>query len=122
MQKAIEKGKRLPDLEVESRQAIVTRLFVERMLAAGLEPSMDSGYVPISYTPLARFLRDCGISDVIAEAILSGIMEETTEDGVRIIIEASVDTPGISLTDDELKQAQDLAVDEWRRKKKSMGL
>ncbi|MHA1772398.1 MAG: hypothetical protein ACTSYL_12020 [Candidatus Thorarchaeota archaeon] len=122
MQKAIEKGKRLPDLEVASRQDIVTRLFVNRMMEAGLEPSADSGYVPVSYTPLARFLRDCGLSDVIAEAILSGILEETTEEGVRTIIAASADTPDISLTQDELKHAQDLAVEEWRRKKKSMEL
>jgi len=119
MMKALEKGKKLPDLEVRSRQEIVTDLFVNKIHAVGLEPSADSGYVPVSHTPLARFLRECGLADDMVEAIMAGIFEEESEDSVREIIQAAAETPDINLTSEELAQAQELAVEEWRRKRKA---
>ncbi len=111
----VEKGRDVRVPEVKSRQAIVTNLFESRMRAVGLEPATESGYIPVSYTPLAKFLGERGVPDDIVSAIASGLQEEETEEAVRSIIEAAVGTPEVDLTPTETKKAQDLAVEEWNR-------
>ena len=120
--KAVQKNKKLPNIEVASRQEIVSRIFEERMHAVGLEPVDSTGHIPISSTPLARYLRGCGLNEDIVDAIISGILEEESEESVREIISAAAETPDITLTDRELSHAQELAVEEWRRKQKTMSI
>lgn len=104
---------------VRSRQEIITQMFESKMHAIDLEPSTDSGYVPVSHTPLARFLKQRGIPDDTISAILAGLMEEEHEAEVRAIIEAAADSPDVNLIGDELNKAKDLAVEEWKNLRES---
>ena len=109
----LDKGKDLTDPSVSSRDDIITRKFNLQMKALGLEPATDSGYIPVSHTPLARFLKDRGVQEDTVSAILAGLMEEKSETDVREIISAAAESPGVDLTGEELEKAQDLAVNEW---------
>jgi hypothetical protein len=109
-----EKAKGLSVPAVRSRQEIITQMFESQMHAIDLEPSTDSGYIPVSHTPLARFLKQRGVPDDTIGAILAGLMEEEHEAEVRAIIEAAADSPDINLVGDELDKAKDLAVEEWK--------
>ncbi len=119
LQSAVQKGKKIQEPEVTSRQDTITELFTEKMLAVGIEPSKDSGYIPTSQTPLARYLRKYEISDDVIDAILAGLAEEETEEAVAEIIDAAADTPDVNLEGMFLEQAKDLAIEEWRRKRRS---
>jgi hypothetical protein len=119
MASELEKDKDLSDPVVQSRRDIITQKFNSQMQEIGLEPSADSGYVPASHTPLARFLKDRGVHEDTVGAILAGIMEEENEAEVRAIIDAAADTPDVDLTGEELAKAQDLAVTEWTNAKRS---
>ena len=113
----IDKGRDVRAPEVKSRQSIITGMFEGKMRSVGLEPTTKSGYIPVSYTPLARFLSERGIDDDIVSAITSGLKEEESEEDVRSIIEAAAGTPDVDLTPAEIEKAQDLAVEEWTRLK-----
>ncbi|MFW9975787.1 MAG: hypothetical protein ACFFDQ_11000 [Candidatus Thorarchaeota archaeon] len=115
----IDKGKDITEPAVRSRQEIITLKFNSQMKAIGLEPENESGYVPVSYTPLARFLKERGVQDDTVSAILAGLMEEENETDVRAIITAASETPGVDLTGAELAKAQDLAVSEWTNVRRS---
>ncbi|MFX1483756.1 MAG: hypothetical protein ACFFCP_11290 [Promethearchaeota archaeon] len=110
----IDKEREISEPAVQSRQEIITTMFESQMSKIGLKPSMDSGYIPVSYTPLARYLKERGVPDDTVDAILSGLMEEETEQNVRDIIDATAETPDVDLTGVELEKAKQLAVDEWR--------
>lgn len=114
----IDKEKPVEAPPVKSRQQIITGMFGTKMAALGLEPATDSGYVPVSYTPLARFLKERGVSDDIASAILDGVMEEETEGAVRAIIDAAAETPEFQLGPKDLEQARELAIQEWKNLRK----
>jgi len=122
MRKLIEKDKKFSVSETQTRQDIISTLFVEKLDEIGITPSTDSGYIPTSQTPLARYLRRFGVIDDIIDAILAGLAEEESEPAVREIIEAASDTPEIELEGDHLKQAQDLAVEEWNKLRRIDGL
>lgn len=117
----VEKERTVKAPEVKSRETIVTELFESEMRSVGLQPSTESGYIPVSYTPLARFLAERGIANDIASAISAGLKEEESEEDVRNIIDAAAATPDIELTPEEIKKAQDLAVEEWNRVRKLSG-
>ena len=109
----VDKERELTEPTVKSRQEVITKMFDSQMNAVGLKPATDSGYIPVSYTPLARFLIERGVHDDTVGAILDGLMEEQSEVHVREIIDAAADTPGVDLTGEELEKAKQLAVDEW---------
>jgi hypothetical protein len=109
----VEKEREITEPAVQSRQEIITKIFGSQMNSIGLEPSSDSGYVPVSYTPLAKFLKDRGVHDDTIGAILDGLKEVETKEDVRNIIDAAADTPGVDLTGEELETAKQLAVNEW---------
>lgn len=109
----VEKEREITEPAVKSRQEIISKIFDSQMNSIGLEPSSDSGYVPVSYTPLAKFLKDRGVHDDTIGAILDGLKEVETEEDVREIIDAAADTPGVDLTGEELEKAKQLAVNEW---------
>ena len=114
-----EKG-RVPEAPpVDNRQTIITRLFESKLQAIGLTPSSDSGHIPVSYSPLAVFLRDQGVPEDIVAAIITGLKEEESEEDVMNIIDAAADTPDVSLQGPDLEKAKNLAVDEWRREKRT---
>lgn len=119
MSTEVEKGKKISEPAVRSRQDIITQKFNSQIQAVGLEPATDSGYVPASYTPLARFLIERGVSDDTVGAILAGLMEEENETDVQAIIDAAADTPGVDLTGAELDKAKQLAIDEWNNVRRS---
>jgi len=106
------KGKKLSVPPVRSRQEIITEMFESKTRAIGLQASTSSGYVPVSNTPLARYLKERNVLEGTVSAIIDGIMEEETEKGVRSMIEAA--SPELGLSNDELENAKDLAVEEWR--------
>ena len=112
-----EKGKELTVPPVRSRQEIITQLFESKTNAIGLKASTEGGFVPISHTPLARFLKDRNVAENTVSAIIVGIMEEESEADVRTIIEVAADSPEVNLTSDELEKAKELAVEEWRNVK-----
>ncbi len=114
----IDKEKPADAPPVKTREQIITNMFESKMKALGLEPAADSGYVPVSYTPLARFLKDRGVSDDIASAILEGVMAEETEEDVRAIIDAASETPEFDLGPKDLEEARNLAVQEWKNLRK----
>jgi hypothetical protein len=115
----IQKGKDLHPPVVMTRQDIITNMFSSKMTAIGITPSTDSGYLPTSQTPLARYLRKYGVPDDIIDAIMAGLAEETTAQSVRDIIDAAADTPTITLEGVYLERAKDLAVEEWDKKRRS---
>lgn len=114
-----EKGRIPEPPAVDDRQTIITRLFESKMQAIGLTPSTDSGHIPVSYSPLAVFLRDRGVPEDIVAAIITGLKEEESEDDVVNIIDAAADTPDVSLEGPDLEKAKNLAVDEWKREKRA---
>ncbi len=115
----VEKEREITTPAVQSRQEKITEIFESQMTSIGLEPSADSGYVPVSYTPLARFLKERGVHDDTIGAILDGLKEVETEEDVREIIDAAADTPGVDLTGEELEKAKQLAVIEWNNVRRS---
>ncbi len=115
----VDKEKDMKEPVVKTRQDIITAKFNSQMQSIGLDPATDSGYVPVSHTPLARFLKDRGVHEDTVSAILDGLMEEEGETEVRAIIDAAADTPGVDLTGEELLKAQDLAVTEWTNARRS---
>ncbi len=117
MEGQAEKDKELTVPPVRSRQEIITQLFESKTNAIGLEASTAGGFVPVSYTPLARFLKDRNVAEDTVSAIIAGIMEEETAESVMAIIEAAADSPGVNLIGDELDKAKELAVEEWRNVK-----
>ncbi len=119
MSSEVEKGKKITEPVVRSRQDIITQKFNSQMNEVGLEPATDSGYIPVSYTPLARFLKERGVQDDTVSAILAGLMEEENEADVQAIIDAAADTPGVDLTGAELEKAKQLAIDEWNNVRRS---
>jgi hypothetical protein len=119
MASELEKEKDLSDPVVQTRQDIITSKFNSQMQALGLEPATDSGYIPVSHTPLARYLKDRGVHEDTISAILDGLMEEVNEEDVRAIIDAAADTDEVDLTGEELVKAQDLAVTEWTNAQRS---
>jgi len=119
MSSEVEKGKDITEPAVRSRQEIITAKFISQMQSIGLEPSTDSGYIPVSYTPLARFLKERGVQDDTVSAILAGLMEEDNEEDVQAIIDAAADTPGVDLMGAELEKAKQLAIDEWNNVRRS---
>lgn len=119
MMSETEKGTRLTVPSVRSRNEIITQMFESKMSAIGLEPSKDSGYIPLSSTPLSRFLKDRGVQDDTINAILAGLMEEQQETEVRAIIDAAADSPEVNLIGNELETAKDLAVEEWKNLRES---
>lgn len=110
-----EKGKELSVPPVRSRQEIITQIFESKMNAIDLAPSKDSGNIPVSYTPLARFLKDRGVTDDTISAILAGLMEVEDEADVRNIIDATADSKEVNLIGEELDKAKTLAVHEWKK-------
>ena len=111
------KNKKLSVPPVRSRHEVITEMFESKTRAIGLEASTASGYVPVSYTPLARFLKERNVPEDTVSAIIDGIMEEKNEADVMAIIEASADSPEVDLIGDELEKAKALAAEEWRNVK-----
>jgi hypothetical protein len=115
MLSATEKGK-LPDApDTRSRQELITEMFEEKLEELDMKPSSDSGYIPVSLTPLAQKLLQCGVSDEIVSAILAGLQEVESELSVKDIIDAAAESPEVHLTGKDLEEAKELAVDEWKR-------
>ncbi|TFG29579.1 hypothetical protein EU527_15665 [Candidatus Thorarchaeota archaeon] len=118
MMNEAEKGKELTVPPVRSRDEIITDMFESKMNSIGLQASTASGYIPMSYTPLARFLKERGVPEDTVNAIITGILEEENETDVRAIIEATAESPEVNLVGEELEKAKQLAVDEWSHIKK----
>ncbi len=114
-----ERDKELTAPPVRSRQEIITQMFESKTNEIGLEASTSSGYVPVSYTPLARFLKERNVPEETVSAIIAGIMEEENEESVKAIIEATAESPEVDLIGDELDKAKELAVEEWRNVRKT---
>ncbi|MGD2072362.1 MAG: hypothetical protein PVG65_02610, partial [Candidatus Thorarchaeota archaeon] len=104
---------------VKDRQAIITQLFESKMELIGLTPSKDSGHIPVSFSPLAVFLRDRGIPEDIVAAIITGLKEEENKEDVMNIIDAAADTSNVTLQGSDLEKAKNLAVEEWKREKRT---
>ena len=113
-----QKGKDMEPPHVKDRQEMITDMFGKEMIALGLTPSAAGGHVPVSYTPLARFLRERGVSDEIISAILDGLMEAETADEVLEIINAAAETPDMNLGPMDIEKARVLAVEEWKNLRK----
>lgn len=116
---SVRKGKKIKEPDVSTRQDMISLLFNEKMESVGIEPSTDSGHIPTSQTPLARYLRKYGITDEIIDAISVGLFEEESEAAVRDIIDAAADTPDVNLDGMFLERAKELAVEEWNRRRRS---
>lgn len=119
MVSAAERDKKLTVPPVRSRQEIITQMFESKTNEIGLVASTSSGYVPVSYTPLARFLKERNVPEDTVSAIIAGIMEEENEEAVEAIIEATAESPEVDLIGDELDKAKELAVEEWRNVRKT---
>ncbi len=119
MVSAAERNKKLTVPPVRSRQEIITQMFESKTNEIGLVASTSSGYVPVSYTPLARFLKERNVPEDTVSAIIAGIMEEENEEAVKSIIEATAESPEVDLIGDELDKAKELAVEEWRNVRKT---
>ena len=119
MVSAAERDKKLTVPPVRSRQEIITQMFESKTNEIGLVASTSSGYVPVSYTPLARFLKERNVPEDTVSAIIAGIMEEENEEAVEAIIEATAESPEVDLIGAELGKAKELAVEEWRNVRKT---
>ena len=114
MESEAAKDKTLTVPQVRSRQQIIVDMFESKINAIGLKASSASGYIPVSYTPLARYLKERNVHEDTVSAIIDGMMEEESEDDVMAIIEAAADSPEVNLVGAELEKAKALAVEEWR--------
>ena len=56
---------------------------------------------------------------LLVAAIITGLKEEESEEDVMNIIDAAAGTPDVSLQGPDLEKAKNLAVDEWRREKRT---
>ena len=119
MSSETEKNKDLSVPPVRSRQEIITQMFESKTGAIGLEASTASGYVPVSHTPLAKYLKERAVAEDTVSAIIAGLMEEVTEDNVRSLIEGVAGS--INLVGNELDIVKELAVEEWRNVRKTDG-
>ncbi len=108
-----DRGKELTPPPVHTRREIISDMFESKMNAIGLEASTASGYVPVSYTPLARFLKDLEVPEDTVGAIIEAILEANDEDEVRGIIVAAAESPEVNLVGNELNKAIQLAINEW---------
>lgn len=115
MRSSVEKGRQIPEMEIEPRQEIITRLFKSKMDAIGLEPSTDSGIIPVTHTPLAAFLIEHGLDTDTVSTILIELKEITSKTEVEDIIEAAAEIPGVTLKDEDIEMAKDLAIAEWMK-------
>ncbi|TFF94314.1 hypothetical protein EU546_05050 [Candidatus Thorarchaeota archaeon] len=111
----IEKEKDFDEVNVKSRQEIITEEFLGKLQKLNLTLSEAAGYVPASYVPIALFLRDLNLPEQITEALLQGIEEAENEESVREMIDAAVEAADMDMSDDELAEAQELGLDEWRK-------
>jgi hypothetical protein len=118
MMSRIEKGKPIKDAPVKSRQDIITESFEEKMHAVGLKPSTDSGHIPTSRTPLAKYLLDHGVAESTTDAIVSELSGLESKDAVKEILEAAAESEGVSFTSVELDMAKQLALEEWLRSRR----
>ena len=118
MMSRIEKGKPIKDMPVKSRQDIITESFEEKMHAVGLQPSTDSGHIPTSRTPLAKYLLDHGVADSTTDAIVSELSGLESKEAVKEIMDAAAESEGVSFTSVELDMAKQLALEEWLRSRR----
>jgi hypothetical protein len=118
MMSRIDKGKPIKDAPVKSRQDIITESFEEKMHAVGLQPSTDSGHIPTSRTPLAKYLLDHGVAESTTDAIVSELSGLESKDAVKEILEAAAESEGVSFTSLELDMAKQLALEEWLRSRR----
>ncbi len=112
---ALDRGKALTAPPTKSRLDIVTDLFESKMRTIGLEPSLDSGHVPMGFTPLATYLQEHGVSEAIVSAMLAGLKEATSESEVLNMMNAAADSKEFDLHGADLAKAGELAVLEWSR-------
>jgi len=115
MMTALDKGKPIVVPPTRSRQEVITQLFESKMRAVGLEPSLDSGYVPVTFTPFAQFLREHGVLEDMTNAILSGVKEAGSESEVEEIVQAAAESVQVGLKGPDLTKAKELATLEWKR-------
>ncbi|RDE17303.1 MAG: hypothetical protein C4K49_03235 [Candidatus Thorarchaeota archaeon] len=115
MMTEIDKGKPVSVPPTKSRQEVITQLFESKMKTVGLEPSHDSGYVPVVVTPFAQFLRDHGVAEDMTSAILSGVKEARSESEVQEIVRAAAESPQVGLKGADLTKAEEIATLEWKR-------
>ncbi len=112
---AIEKDKDFDEISVKTRHETITEIFVKNLQKLDLTLSEASGYVPASYVPIAIFLRELNLPEQITDALLQGIEEAESEESVCEMIDAAVEAADIELSRDELIEAQELGIDEWRK-------
>ncbi len=118
MMSRIEKGKPIKDAPVKSRQDIVTERFEEKMIAVDLQPSTDSGHIPTSRTPLAKYLLDHGVAESTTDAIVNELSGLESKEAVKEILDAAAESEGVSFTSVELDMAKQLALEEWLRSRR----
>lgn len=115
MMTALDKGKPIVVPPTRSRQEVITQLFESKMRTVGLEPSQDSGYVPVMFTPFAEFLSEHGVAEDMTSAILSGVKEAGSESEVQEIVQAAAESAQVGLKGPDLTKAKELATLEWKR-------
>jgi len=79
--------KKLVKHPFRTRQEIITEIFESKMHSIDLEPSKDSGYIPVSNTPLSRYLKEKGVSEDLVGAIIDGL-EEVSDEEIMDYIDA----------------------------------
>ena len=114
----IQKGKPIKDVPGKSRQDIITESFEEKMHAVGLQPSTDSGHIPTSRTPLAKYLLDRGVAESTTDAIVNELGKLESKEAVKEIMDAAAEGEGVSFTGVELDMAKQLALEEWMRSRR----
>ena len=85
--------KELPTSHVRTRQEIITDIFESKMKIIGLKPYKGDGYIALSNTPLARYLRKSGVSADFVEGIINELQNESEENRMEII-EAALESVG----------------------------
>ena len=118
MMSRIEKGKPIKDVPSKSRRHIITESFEEKMHAVGMQPSTDSGHIPTSRTPLAKYLLDHGVAESTTDVIISELGALESKEAVNDILDAAAEGEGVSFTDLELNMTKQLALEEWLRSRR----
>ncbi len=118
MMSRIKKGKPVKDVPAKSRRDIITASFEEKMHAVGLQPSMDSGHIPTSRTPLAKYLLDHGVAESTTDAIISELSALESKEAVKEIMDAAAEGEGANFTSVELDMVKQLALEEWMRSRR----
>ncbi|TXT57354.1 MAG: hypothetical protein BAJATHORv1_10054 [Candidatus Thorarchaeota archaeon] len=123
MKSTVEKGRDVESPPVKSREEIISDMYESKLEEIGIKPPKEGGHIPLVASSdlsqkLVEYQEQMGaISDDDIEATVEGIHSAEGAREVTDIIDMVADV--IGLDEDDKKELQQLAHQEWKRHKDS---